>query len=204
MARLSQELTSYCFAQQAPPYIQLADLLRITQQRIFGFLFVIIALPSALPIPAPGYSIPFGIVMFFLAIQLMIGAKEPWLPQRVRKYQLELPQVQQIVTKGIPWLQRLESIARPRLSYLCTSALGRVILGSAIALMSLSMMIPIPGTNTLPAMSIFVMGFGLQEDDGVISLMGFVIAVIAASAVVGIVMGGMSLFDFLTEALKNL
>lgn len=203
MARLSQELTSYCFAQQAPPYIQLADLLNITQQRMFGFLFVIIALPSALPIPAPGYSMPFGGVMFLLATQFIVGVKEPWLPQRVRSYQLELSQVQKVLTKGVPWLQRLENIARPRFCYFCTSVWGRVILGSAIALMSLSMINPLPGTNTLPAMSIFVMGFGLQEDDGLISLMGFVIAVIAGSAVIGIFMGGMSLFDLLTEALKS-
>nr|WP_245894793.1 exopolysaccharide biosynthesis protein [Nostoc cycadae] len=34
-------------------------------------------------------------------------------------------------------------------------------IGIAIALMSISMMIPIPGTNILPAMGIFVTGFGL-------------------------------------------
>ncbi len=204
MARLSHELTRYCFEQETTPYIQFADLLSITQQRIFGFLFVIIALPSALPIPAPGYSIPFGIVMFLLAMQLILGAKEPWLPQRIRRYQLELQQVQYFVTKGTPWLKRLESVTRPRFTYLCTSSLGRVILGSAIALMSVSMMVPIPGTNTLPAISIFVMGFGLQEDDGLISLMGFVIAVIAAMAVMGIIMGGMNLFDLLIQTFQNL
>jgi hypothetical protein len=47
-------------------------------------------------------------------------------------------------------------------------------LGIAIALMGISMMIPIPGTNTLPAMGIFVTGFGLMEDDGAISLGGLV------------------------------
>ncbi|BBD57245.1 hypothetical protein NIES2109_00100 [Nostoc sp. HK-01] len=49
-------------------------------------------------------------------------------------------------------------------------------IGIAIALMSISMMIPIPGTNTLPAMGIFVTGFGLLEDDGAISLGGLVLS----------------------------
>jgi hypothetical protein len=34
------------------------------------------------------------------------------------------------------------------------------------------MMIPIPGTNNLPVMGIFVTAFGLSEDDGAISLEG--------------------------------
>jgi hypothetical protein len=203
MAKLSSELYRYFFEEERTPEIQLADLLAIAQERIFGFLFVIIALPSALPVPAPGYSIPFGVVLFLLAGQLVLGAKQPWLPERVRSYQLELKIAQSLVVKGVPWLKRLEKLARPRLSYICTSAIGRVILGSAIALMSISMMIPIPGTNTLPAMGILIIGFGLQEDDGAISLAGLVVCLLALIVVLGIFLGGFSLFDYLQERLTN-
>ncbi|MEH2316283.1 MAG: exopolysaccharide biosynthesis protein [Nostoc sp.] len=34
---------------------------------------------------------------------------------------------------GIPWLKRIEAIARPRLSYMCTTLPGRVTIGIAIA-----------------------------------------------------------------------
>nr|WP_229642853.1 exopolysaccharide biosynthesis protein [Waterburya agarophytonicola] len=64
---------------------------------------------------------------------------------------------------GLPWVKRIEKITKPRLAYLCTSIPGKIILGCAIALMSISMMIPIPGTNTLPAIGIFVTAFGLLE-----------------------------------------
>jgi hypothetical protein len=37
------------------------------------------------------------------------------------------------------------------------------------------MMMPIPLTNSLPAIGIFVTGFGLLDDDGVISLGGLVL-----------------------------
>jgi hypothetical protein len=49
------------------------------------------------------------------------------------------------------------------------------VIGIAIALMAVSMMMPIPLTNTLPAIGIFVTGFGLLDDDGVISLGGLVL-----------------------------
>ena len=196
MAKLSTELQRYFFEIEQPPTITLADILSLAGERIFGFLFVILALPSALPIPAPGYSIPFGIVMFWLAAQLIIGRQRPWLPAKMTNSSIKLERAQSFVKAGLPWLKRIESLTRPRLAYICTSLPGRVIIGSAIALMSVSMMIPIPGTNTLPAIGIFITGFGLQEDDGFISLSGLLVCLLAVGVVAGILIGGVSILDF--------
>jgi hypothetical protein len=82
---------------------------------------------------------------------------------------------------------------------------GKVTIGAAIALMAISMMIPIPGTNTLPAIGVFVTGFGLLEDDGAISLGGLVICLIAAilstSILIALFIGGSSLLDLLKSRL---
>ncbi|PSO50492.1 MAG: hypothetical protein BRC38_00680 [Cyanobacteria bacterium QH_6_48_35] len=206
--RLSDELQRFFFEEEREPQVKLADILGLAGERILGFLFVIISLPSALPVPAPGYSTPFGIVIFLLAVQLVVGSEQPWLPQRVRNYKLELEQAQRIVKKGIPWLRRIEAVARPRLDYVCASGPGRIVIGAIIALMSLSMMIAIPGTNTLPAIGVFVTGFGLLEEDGAISLAGLVLCVIGASLsisiLVAIVWGGSNLVDLVKEWIGNL
>jgi hypothetical protein len=55
--------------------------------------------------------------------------------------------------------------------------------------MALSMMIPIPGINTLPAMGIFVTGFGLLDDDGAISLAGIVLCLMGATLTCSILYG---------------
>ncbi len=201
MAKLSVELNRYFFKEERATTVKLEDILSLAGERIFGFLFVILSIPSALPIPAPGYSIPFGIVMFFLAFQLIIGSKKPWLPEKIRNSSIKLETVQGVVKKAIPWLERIEAIARPRFVSICTSFPGRVIIGSAIALMSVSMMIPIPGTNTLPAIGIFVTGFGLQEDDGAISLGGLVLCsiglILSSSIVFAFIWGGSSILDLI-------
>lgn len=207
MAKLSAELQRYFLADggampapaapipmDAPPLtteatvprdrntpVTLNEILEIAGERTFGFLFVLLSLPSALPIPAPGYSVPFGIVMFLLAVQMIAGSEQPWLPEKFRKRGFEREQVQGLLRKGIPWLQKIELVARPRLTPVCTSRVGRTIIGCAIALMSISMMIPIPLTNTLPAIGIFVTGFGLLDDDGAISLAGLTICAIATA-----------------------
>ncbi|BAZ07275.1 exopolysaccharide biosynthesis protein [Calothrix sp. NIES-3974] len=199
MARLSQELGRFFFEEERSETVTLAEILNLAGERIFGFLFVILSLPSALPVPAPGYSVPFGVLLFVLAVQLIIGNKTPWLPRKMAKHPINLELAQKFIKAGIPWLQRIEAITRPRLSYVCTTLPGRVVIGTAISLMAISMMIPIPGTNTLPAMGIFVTGFGLQEDDGAISLAGLVLClmggILSISIIAAVVWGGTSLYD---------
>ena len=205
MAKLSTELNRYFFEEPRDKTVSLTDILALAGERIFGFLFVILALPSALPIPAPGYSIPFGIAMFALAIQMIVGRDRPWLPTKIMNGSMPLKKVQGFVKKGNPWLQKIEAITKPRLAYICTSIPGKTIIGIAIALMSISMMIPIPGTNTIPAIGIFVTGFGLVEDDGVISLVGLLIcafgAAVSMSIFIALIWGGSNLIDLIKQLL---
>ena len=205
MAKLSTELNRYFFEEATGDRVTLADILDLAGERIFGFLFVILALPSALPVPAPGYSIPFGIALFILAIQMAVGRDRPWLLAKILNGSMPLKKVQGFVKKGIPWLQKIEALTKPRLTYICTSLPGRIIIGIAIALMSISMMIPIPGTNTIPAMGIFITGFGLVEDDGVISLVGLLVcafgAAVSISIFIALIWGGSSLIDIIKQQL---
>ena len=96
---------------------------------------------------------------------------------------------------------QIETVSRSRLTYVCTSSVGRIVIGSAIALMAISMIIPIPGTNTLPAIGIFVTGFGLLDDDGAISLSGlvlcFVAAILTTSILISLYIGGYNLLESL-------
>lgn len=188
MARLSVELQKHflndegmALAEANPTSvgpkkeITLNEVLELAGERTFGFLFVLLSIPSALPIPAPGYSTPFGVVMFLLAVQLMVGRDQPWMPKKFRKKGFDRAQVQDLLKKGMPWLKRVETVARPRLTPICTSRPGQALVGGLIALASLSMMLPFPLTNTLPAMGIFVAGLGLSDDDGLLSLAGITI-----------------------------
>lgn len=199
MARLSHELQRYFFDENRRAHVTLAEIMLLAKERVFGFLLVILSLPSALPVPAPGYSIPFGILIFLLAVQLIIGAKIPWLPPKMMNYPIKLTTVQKFLQAGNPWLQRIEAISRPRLTYICTTLPGKITIGSAIALMAISMMIPVPGTNTLPAIGVFVTSFGLLEDDGAITLGGLIMcllgAILTISILSALIWGGSSLLD---------
>lgn len=208
MAQLSKDLHRFFIEEPSADQVTLADVLALAGERTFGFLFVLLALPSALPVPAAGYSVPFGVVMLLLAVQLIVGKKTPWLPSRVLNHRFALEQVQGLVKAGIPWMQRIEQFSKPRLLPVCTSRPGQAVMGMAIALMAISMMIPIPGTNTLPAMGIFVTGFGLLDDDGAISLAGIALCAAGGTLTLSILyalsVGGTSLYDWLKTGLSGL
>ena len=52
MAKLSVELNRYFFEEERAEKVTLSDILTLTGERVFGFLLVILSLPSALPVPA--------------------------------------------------------------------------------------------------------------------------------------------------------
>ncbi len=205
--KLSVELNRYFFQEERNASITLKDILTLAGERIFGFLLLILALPSALPIPAPGYSVPFGILIFLLAVQLLFGATIPWLPDKMMNGSMNTNTARKFVKMGLPWLQKIEAITKPRLTYVCTSFMGKLVIGLMVALMGISMMIIIPGTNTLPALSVFIIAFGLQEDDGLIVLVGLILCLIAAavssSIVLAVIWGGSSLVDIVKEFVRN-
>ena len=55
----------------------------------FGVLLVVLAIPSALPVPAAGYSTPFGILIAILSLQMIFGRSTLWLPSRAKKIKLK-------------------------------------------------------------------------------------------------------------------
>lgn len=181
MEKLSAELERHFYDEHHSGEVTIDEIMILAGERAFGFLFILLALPSALPVPAPFYASPFGVMLFLLAAQLIGGATHPWIPRWFAKHSLKLSQVQSMLSVGLPWLRRIEVLTRPRLSVVCNSRLGRLIIGVFVTFMALSMMLPIPLTNTVPAMGVFLIGFGLLDEDGVISVAGFLVCAMGAA-----------------------
>jgi hypothetical protein len=148
--------------------------------RGFGLVLLVLALPAALPIPAPGYATPFGLMMAALAIQMMRGRTTPWFPERIRQRSFSRSKLEWTVRHaGLP-LRFVEWIIRPRWSNLARNRFFLGLVGFVVMLMSLSMALPIPLTNTAPSFVIFILAAGILEEDGFVLLGGLLLAPIAA------------------------
>jgi len=146
----------------------------------FGILLVLLSLPSALPVPAPGYSTPFGILLVLLGLQMVVGRVTPWLPERALRREFSSETAAKWIRSANRGLHFSEKFVRPRMRWINTRG-GRAFLGLIVCCMACLMILPIPLTNTAPAMVVFCIGVALSEDDGLLAIGSFVLGVIAVA-----------------------
>jgi hypothetical protein len=196
---LSQDL-QHLLDEQGDEPITFGQLVEKLGDRGFGFSLLLLSLPSALPVPAAGYSTPFGIAIVGLALQMVRGRSTPWLPERVLNRSMSASFARKMLGAAIAFLRRVEHLLKPRLPVMHGRA-GLAVAGALIVLMGCLMILPVPGTNTAPAMVIFLVAVGLIEEDGLalggawlagfgaIALYGTIIAiVISTGASFGVVL----------------
>ena len=80
--RLSDVLTAIA-SDETRERIAIGDLLAAMQERAFGPLMLVFALPNVLPTP-PGTSTVLGAPLIFLTAQLALG-RNPWLPPLISR-----------------------------------------------------------------------------------------------------------------------
>ena len=175
---LSQNLTDILSRGDGP--VTLGAVFEGVGEKGFGVLLAILSLPSALPVPAPGYSTPFGMLLAVLSIQMILLKERPILPKFATNMSLKRATAEKILSAANAFLKRIEKLIHPRMRWIGKPA-GRSALGWLTLLMSLLMILPIPLTNTAPAMVIFLIGVGLTEDDGIFALLSFGLGLLATA-----------------------
>ena len=63
--------------------VTLRDMAEFLGDRSIGGLLLILALPMALPMPAPGISVLFGVPLIVISGPLALGYRRAWLPARL-------------------------------------------------------------------------------------------------------------------------
>lgn len=158
--------------------LTMAQIVERVGDRGFGLLLIVLSLPSALPLPAAGYSVPFGIVLLVLALQMLLGRPHPVFPQSMGRRALKRATAERLLNSAAWLFTRIEWLVRPRLRWVGQRP-GRLLMGMLVLVMAVLMLIPIPLTNTFPAMVIFLIGVGLSEDDGLFAIGACLVGVFA-------------------------
>ena len=179
-AHLSDSLQSF-LAELDGKDTTIGALVELIGDRGFGFLLLLLALPAALPLPAPGYATPFGVVMIVLGLQMVAGRTHPWVPSFLAHRKIPFALFQFSVRNAKLPLRVVEWFIRPRLRGLARHRLILPGLGLAIIILASMMSIPIPLTNTAPSFVIFLIAAGLIEEDGLFLLGGILLAPVAGA-----------------------
>ena len=142
-------------------------------ERAFGLFLLILALPCCIPFL---YGIPqvVALPLMFVSVQILFGRQVPWLPGKLGKRTVTTSGLESLARRAGPWLRRIEAVSRPRLGALTRPPLDRII-GIALVAFSASILVPLPGTNTVPGIAVVVIAMGLLQRYGVLVVIGTII-----------------------------
>ena len=168
--------------------IALGQLTQALGDRAFGLLTLIFALPNIIPM-IPGVSTISGIVIAVVGLQMLVGRQAPWLPAFVASKSLPRAETATMIDRTIPWIRRLESVAKPRAVFM-TRGLMRALIGAMFLLLGAILALPLSWIgNFPPGVALVVMSVGFLEEDGVLVALGHVIGIFATLLVMTIVGG---------------
>lgn len=167
-------------------------------ERAFGLLILLLTIPCLVP-GLPGAQI-IAIGIFLLALQVVVGRREPWLPGWFMRAQVKKSWISSIAGFADKRLRWTEQLARPRLRFL-TTGLGERIAALIMALAAITVMLPI--TNTIPSIALTLLSLGLIQRDGLFTLAGAAVALgwitLLSALVAGLFLGAGFAVTFVGE-----
>lgn len=176
--------------------VSVGDIVGALRDRSFAPLMVVFAAPNVF-LFIPASSVFTAVPLMFLAVQLILGRPDVWLPRFVADRAIERTTFERIVTVTVPYVEWIERLARPRWwpgSYL----LAERVIGAATLVLAVFLFLPIPFANGLPALSIIMLALGLSERDGYWFAAGLFLSLVSTVFVTGMVLlGGFAVMELL-------
>ena len=167
----------------------LGSLIELFGEKSFAILFVLLLGVPALPLPTGGATHVFEIIAVLLALELVAGRDQIWLPRRWRKLELAGDKQQRFISRLIRMIRWLERFSRPRLRFLFDHRLSNIVFGLLVIGGSAGAFLapPFTGLDTLPALGVVLLSLGVLLKDFVIVIAALLVGL--AGVVLEIVLG---------------
>ena len=167
----------------------LGSIIELFEKKSFALLFILLLGVSALPLPTGGATHVFEIVAMLLAIQLIAGRDEIWLPERWRQLRLAGPNQQRFINRLMRTIRWLERFSRPRATYLFDHRLSNIVFGVLVLAGSLAAFLapPFSGLDTLPSLGVVLLSIGVLLED--LAIVVFAVVVGVAGAALKLILG---------------
>jgi hypothetical protein len=146
-------------------------------EKSFAILFVLLLGVPALPLPTGGATHVFEIIAVLLALELVAGRDEIWVPRRWRELELAGDRRQRLISRLMKMIRRLEHFSRPRLRVLFDHRLSNFVFGLLVISGSVGAFVapPFTGLDTLPALGVVLLSLGVLLTDIVVVIVALVV-----------------------------
>ncbi len=173
-ARLSSEFRRIHELASASP-LSLGAILVHLEHRGHALFTLFLAGPFLLPLPLPGLSVPFGLLIVLFAVALGWNSR-PLLPKAWLRREIPQKTLLRFSLIASRFFARFERLFKPRLTGLIEFRAGRFLIALMIAICGLLLALPLPpGTNAPPAVAIACLSIGFLERDGIIIALGYIL-----------------------------
>lgn len=165
----------------------LGHLIDVFGERSFAIVFVLLMALPALPLPTGGATHVLEVVTALLALQLIAGRREIWLPDRFQRMELATPGRRKILTALLKRIRQLERISRPRATWLFGHRLSGIVFGLVVLVLTTVAFFapPFSGLDTLPSLGVVLLAVGVLLTDYVLAIAGLVVGTLGVVLVVG-------------------
>lgn len=174
---LSEALLSLTEDPGGSDSVSLAEIVTRLGDQARGVLMVLFAIPNCVP-SVPGTSAVTGLPLVFLTLQMALNLN-PWLPGFIGRRTIARSRLRDVFDRAMPWLRRVEKLVHPRLSVLTSETAERLV-GLVGILLALTIMLPIPLGNMLPALALIAFSLGFIGRDGAWVLIGIFLSGMSA------------------------
>jgi hypothetical protein len=162
--------------------ITLGALTDFLGRRSIDALLLFLALPMALPVPAPGLSVLFGVPLILVSAQLLVEMRRAWLPAVLARRSIAPDGFRTLVRRILPALLVLEGLVRPRATWLLGDW-AAIPVGAVCLVLAVVITLPVPLGHMVPGLAISILALGLLERDGLTVLSGLAVATVAGAVV---------------------
>lgn len=169
--KFSQDLDSLLKRLANQP-LTLKEILDETSERGFSLMIGLLALPFLFPMP-PGLPVFFSSASILLSMQMALGKRKPWLPEKIAKVKFPKKLSQQLLTKVKRLLKFIRKISRPRLLSIANNPYVWQINGYVMTWLAVLLMLPVPFTNPFPTIGILLLAIATLESDGLLMCFGY-------------------------------
>jgi hypothetical protein len=167
----------------------IGGLVEVFGRRSFALLFVLLLGVPALPLPTGGATHVFELIAMLLALELIAGREQIWLPARWRRVELAGGRRERFLGSLTRLIRRLERHSRPRLRFVFDHRVSNVVFGLLVIGGSIAAFLapPFTGLDTLPALGVVLLSLSVLLEDVLVSVLGLVAGV--AGVVLEVVLG---------------
>ena len=155
-----------------------ADFWEVMEKRGFGPMLALPSFIACTPIGAiPGVPSLTGVTILLIALQILLGSRHPWLPQKVMEIHCDADQLRHVVEKVKPYAASVDRFLVPRCFFMRQPVFRSLIalncVGCGLVMVPLEL---IPFMGLIPALAVFIMAVGMATDDGAVALIGVTIS----------------------------